>query len=664
MTEQQFRSIRLPLRSLLKTPDKTLPILLEYVHHTNVIVTYAYQFIRLYLLDCFHKEAKVEPVSAKFCEHVLSTICYPDKKRVENSPLYRLQRFYHEQFKDLLPKQKTFNPKNLSSVIQYISVEMNTCLHNNIKIHFMARLKQILIFLLKKEPSFNDLSHGQIRRGAVLVMNALWDKDKSGLKPSLHGVYDYCLEHFIPKENYLKNLAYDLEANTQRYFLATFQMNLFRERHGLKPFQIICLRKSAVPKNIPIDTKGLIYLFDLTGVSRITTKHELLANYKKNQFLQEALWSSLFKTDLKVFRDKGKYSFFYYIVTDGVGCSLKFINQEYRVYHQKRYQAGKSAEDIALFKRFNNKQAQKQLSVTQKCETPIISELSTKQKQDLLAENLVGCDPGLYNIVQLADAGGGHLKYTRRQRYKETYLVQNNRNKQKMRRSAGINQIEKDLNQCKGRTMDLTEFKHYIETKNQVLLETSHHYQQLSYRKMNLRHFIHVKKSEARLIKNIKRVFGADATILYGNWSRPTQMRYNAPVPGRGIKRLISRHFNVLTVDEFNSSSICFYNQKRLQNNKISGKSLHRCLVCERCRSLKNESEVTRFINRDIMGALNIRMLGVLELQDKERPKAYNRAQYQRVIGVDPFDEPRALPVQTTTKLSFKTPRLKKTIVV
>ena len=666
MTEQQFRSIRLPLQPLLKTPDKTLPIILNYVNNMNIKVTYAYQFIRLFLLNQFHTGQQLQTIDPKFCEHVLSVITHPDKKRKIGTQFHELKMFYNEHFKALIPVQQTIEPDSASTIAQYLSIEMNTCLHNNIKIHFIARLKKIITFLLKSKEEFKDLSKGQISRGAALIINALWNKDKSELKPSLHGIYDFCLSNFIPVEPYQECLQYDIEANTQRYFLPTFKMNQYREQNGLKPFQPLCLRKSGVPKNIPIDTKALIYMFDLTKVSQYKTSGLLLENYKKNEILQEVLWDHLFKTNKKVFKTKDKYQFYYYIVTDGVGCSLKFINREYLPVKEKRYKSGKTDEDKALFKRFNNKSAKKQAKKQVKNqESKMVSDLSTEQKKHLLTKNLVGCDPGQFNIIQLVDNQGHHLKYTRSQRYKEIYLSQNKKTRLKMLRSDNIQTYEKDLNVCKSKTMVFDDFKTYIKTKNQVWLTTRPHYEQLSYRKMNLRQFIHTKKSEARLIKNIKQTFGSDATILYGNWSRKTHMKYNAPVPGKGIKSLISKHFDVVTVDEFKSSSVCFYNQKQLKNNKISGKSLHRCLVCEQCRSLKNGSEVRRFINRDIMGALNIRMLGEADLNNQMRPEAYKRASGQREKAVDPFDEPRALPIETPlTKIKLKIPSIKRRVKV
>lgn len=651
MTEQQFRSIKLPLKSLLKKPDKNLPILLKYVSDVNTLVTYGYQFIRLYMLKCFDADEQLPKITDKFCEYALSVISFPDKKRKPDTQQAIFKEFYHSDFKTLIPA-KSFDPHGLSSINQELSKEMETCLKNNISVHFVARLKSTICMLIQKREEFKDLSKGQTRRGAAMIINALWDKDPSELKPALIDIYDFCLKEFIPKEPFEKGLQYDVEVHPERYFLPTFKMNKFREQDKRKLFQPMSLRKSVVPRNIPIDTKTLIYLFDFSETTNHNVEY-LLKNYVKDETIKPILWGFLFKMDKKAFKNRGRYSFFHAIHTDGIGCSLKFINNEYKVGHTVRYKSSENKTDTEkeAFKRFNNKGLKKQEKKKQeKIDKHLITDMTDEEKKSLLSTNLVGCDPGMANLVQMTDEHGNHLKYTRRQRYQETYISQNRKIKQKMRNEDGIQQLEAPLNDCNSKTMNIENFKAYISLKNQISQTTKKHYEQLSYRRMNLRHFIHVKKSESRLIGNIKEHFGEDCTILYGNWSRTTHMKYNAPVPGKGLKKLIAKNFTIVTIDEFKSSSVCFYDHKSIDNRKIAGKSLHRCLVCDECCSLKNGSKIRRFMNRDILGSLNIRMLGKCDLNNEERPLAYKRnAGRKGESKEDPFDKcSRVLPKKIT----------------
>jgi hypothetical protein len=175
--------------------------------------------------------------------------------------------------------------------------------------------------------------------------------------------------------------------------------------------------------------------------------------------------------------------------------------------------------------------------------------------------------------------------------------------------------------------MDVDKFSEFIKKKNETVLKTFPHYAQKEYRTMNLRHFIYKKKSEAKMVNDIIDTFGKDVVLLYGNWSRSTQMKHTSPVPGLGLRRLLSLILTCILTNEFRTSCRCYACGKELKNMKNSkGKSIYRCLICDECCSLKNgDIKVRRIMNRDIVGAKNILKLGTLDLQKIERPKEFKR---------------------------------------
>ena len=69
---------------------------------------------------------------------------------------------------------------------------------------------------------------------------------------------------------------------------------------------------------------------------------------------------------------------------------------------------------------------------------------------------------------------------------------------------------------------------------------------------------------------------------------------------------------------------------------QLIGEKQHRCLICKECFSLPNGKKGSRYINRDIMGALNISRLGKCDLYQQERPEAYQRRQATKG-NEDPF---------------------------
>ena len=252
-----FRVLKIPLKSVIRDPDKTIPPLLDYIQNINTIVSLGYSLIRLYILHCFHNKSQLPDLSKEFCGNALSVIMFPKRKR--SKPLIaRLQTFYQQQFSPLLPAKLTIQSKNLSSIAQSLSEEMATALHNNITVHFVSRLKTQIIQLIIQQKEFSELTKPQVRQGASKVINALWERNITDLPASLHNVYQLVLLSYLPQRVPEKNLGWDLEANFLDYLLPTLLLNQARETQGQRLFQPVSLRSSMVPKYMTIDTNAVI----------------------------------------------------------------------------------------------------------------------------------------------------------------------------------------------------------------------------------------------------------------------------------------------------------------------------------------------------------------------------------------------------------------------
>lgn len=88
------------------------------------------------------------------------------------------------------------------------------------------------------------------------------------------------------------------------------------------------------------------------------------------------------------------------------------------------------------------------------------------------------------------------------------------------------------------------------------------------------------QKSENKLIKNIKKKFGKDAILAYGSWNRISQMKGLIPSPTTGIYKVLSKHFDVVTVPEYNTTKTC---------NKCMKKTLEpvKRRACPCCESIR-----------------------------------------------------------------------------
>ena len=60
-----------------------------------------------------------------------------------------------------------------------------------------------------------------------------------------------------------------------------------------------------------------------------------------------------------------------------------------------------------------------------------------------------------------------------------------------------------------------------------------------------------------------------DILLCFGNWSQTQQMKYTMPTKGVGLRRIISKKFNVVLIDEFKTSKLCSCCHCELENYKL-----------------------------------------------------------------------------------------------
>jgi len=193
----------------------------------------------------------------------------------------------------------------------------------------------------------------------------------------------------------------------------------------------------------------------------------------------------------------------------------------------------------------------------------------------------------------------------------------------------GIIERETELSDRNSKTVDVDTFKEYVRAKNSMNAELCDFYGLALHRKMKWRQFVYTQRSEDKFLVRMRKLFGDDALVAYGNWSRTTQMRHFVPTKGVGMRRLISRHFETVLIDEFRTSKLCCNCSKELSHVKIeqgeSKKKLFRCLVCEECERPEGKNKRV-FLTRDLNSALNIRRLACDWIRDQTRPVAFCRS--------------------------------------
>jgi hypothetical protein len=141
-----FITIKTSLKSILKDFDTNYPIINNLVIECNDIVIRTYQFIRLFIL---HKYSKNEPIPKLDKDTILYFIRsggVRDKRgrRAKNKSFEKeLDIFYKNEFQPCIQKEK-YNLKNKSYVIPYLAIQIQTGFNNNLKEHFITRIRRFM----------------------------------------------------------------------------------------------------------------------------------------------------------------------------------------------------------------------------------------------------------------------------------------------------------------------------------------------------------------------------------------------------------------------------------------------------------------------------------------------------------------------------------------
>jgi hypothetical protein len=240
---------------------------------------------------------------------------------------------------------------------------------------------------------------------------------------------------------------------------------------------------------------------------------------------------------------------------------------------------------------------------------------------------MVGADPGKYNLLYMVDENGKKLRYTAFQRRTESMSKRNHCILLAEKQRNGVIEKETSLSDQNSKTVDYKKFKAYLKSKNQLNYELRPFYEKELYRKMKWRQFVYTQKSEDRFLNKIRETFGENAMIAYGDWSRTTQMKHFMPTKGVGLRKLIAKKFQTVSINEFRTSKLCCRCHCDLCHLQVQkddrNKKVFRCLVCKGCAS--SESKQSIFVTRDLNSANNIRQLALHWLNVRKRPDVFNR---------------------------------------
>jgi hypothetical protein len=580
-----YKTIKTTIKSVLRNKTEVMPFINNLVFELNHLVIHSYQFIRLYVLECYNNAEELPHIDEKFITYCIKTLGLKTKqgrKSKDTELLERLNTFCDEVYQPLL-NYKCVSLKNKSKLISYLATQIHTSLHNNIQErfcqHFLRFINKTTTHL---ECDKSTLFQFKKQLFQMEETNKLFDEWKH-----TH------LQHILPKE-IKKSIHYDVKVKPFDYLKGMLYMNSVLEKDGHKLFQPLPLRNNIIPKHIILDTACIV---DYFGIEE-KTKTELFNAIKENQ---HEIWNNLLNLQHKTFKNK-HYQFHYQIQTDGFSCCLLFIRKDLK-----------------------DKKWGSKLPVVSDDEFYNIEDLSKETLDMLKDKTIVGCDPGKHSLVYMMDDKRNKLQYTASQRKVESYGKRNQRILQQEKKRNKIIEKETELSLQNSKSVDVELFKRYLVEKTKLNKEVKEFYQREVWRKMDFRQYSYGKKSIDTFLNKIKETFGENLLIGYGNWSRPTQMKHIMPTMNKGLRKIIHKKYDTITINECYTSQKCcdclgdleYYRNKQMKKE-------FRLLVCSNCVSCENKKIVFR--TRDANSAINIMKLTKLWIEKQERPCEFQKS--------------------------------------
>ena len=444
-----YKTFKIQLKTILLNSDTTQPVVNDLVFEMNDLIIHAYQFIRLYVLNCYTNKQPLPELDETFISYCIKSLGTRDNrgKKCNNAELLEtLEKFYQEEYQPLLNHEKT-NLKNKSFLIPYLATQIHTSLNNNFQEHFIQHfLRFINITTTEITEEKSTLFQFKKHLFDLTETDEMFNEWKIKHLPNI-----------LPTE-IKKSIHYDVKVRHFEYLKGMLYMNEVLEKMESKLFQPLPLRTNIIPKHIIIDTASLINLFcpekDKNGNK--VKKGELLSNVKDNQ---HEVWSNFLNLKNSIFKNT-HYQFHNQIQTDGISCCLLFIRKDLK---DKKYGA--------------------KTPILEAQEFHSIEDLSKEQLNSLKDRTIVGCDPGKHSLVYMMDEHRNKLQYTAPQRRVESKVKYNQHILLKEKQKHNIIENETRLSLENSKTVDYEKFKIFLVKKDKINKETSEFYKRDVWRK-------------------------------------------------------------------------------------------------------------------------------------------------------------------------------------
>ena len=226
--------------------------------------------------------------------------------------------------------------------------------------------------------------------------------------------------------------------------------------------------------------------------------------------------------------------------------------------------------------------------------------------------------------------------YSNKRRMKETKRLKtlkliDNKKKKTFIDNKTIKEMEAKISNFGSKTIDLKEFEKYAKIKIEMRLNINKEYNEYV-KKLKMNTYINLRRHEDKLLDELENIFGKNAIMIIGNWSKQTGLKYIS-TPNMRMKKLLSKRFKVFLIDEYKTSRIYhkiigeeIYESKdenkikftfKTKDNKEIKKTIHSILT------FKMSNKRSECINRDYNATLNMLAIVKYLIEHRERPKCF-----------------------------------------
>ena len=291
-----------------------------------------------------------------------------------------------------------------------------------------------------------------------------------------------------------------------------------------------------------------------------------------------------------------------------------------------------------------------------------VDNMSKKTLSILDKMNWVVIDPGVNSLLTMMSKDNKtKMSYSKCQYLNKIKRKEIIKKIEKIKKEK-IKKIENKLTIEKSRLRASNEYKkfnEYFNLKMEIHNELSKLYNDIRLNKLKWYSFINNKRSENKLINDIRKKFGNDVVLIMGDWSMNKKGIKSISVPNKKYEKLLSKNFPILKIDEFRTSIIenktklkcenlikkmdydvkCqdynpsilekmnivnIYsleklkekNEKKYKKIKLNNK-IHKILTC------KTSEKCVKYINRDTNAVKNMRSIVSSYIKTNKKPKIF-----------------------------------------